>query len=128
MTTLPLKLEDLAPKETSFTLSTQPGKTFTLCRFSLRVRAWASEKHGGAQGLKGIFETQKILEIADIAFFMLKEKEAFASQDDFLDAIVTVGDQVQVVKALLGAVGIGEPELKAIEEHVSKAGALAPNP
>lgn len=119
MDKMPLNLADLVPKETTFSLSTQPNKIYTLCRWSLRVRAWAIEKYGH-NGLKEIFEQQKIDEIADMAFFMLKEKDAFKTKDDFLDAISSVRDQVEIIKALLGAVGIGEPELKEIETVVQQ--------
>jgi hypothetical protein len=125
MQTLPLRLQDLSPKETTFFLSTQPDKTFTLCRWSLRVRAWAMDKYT-PEGLKDIFEKQKIVEIADMAFFMLKEEGAFISQDDFLDAICTIQDQINLITALLGAVGIGEPEIEKINAAFEKA--KTPNP
>lgn len=126
MDKMPLNLMDLVPKETEFTLSSDPAKKITLCRWSLRVRAWAIAKYT-SQGLKEIFEQHKIDEIADMAFFMLKDKELFKSKDDFLDAIVTIQDQVDLIKALLGAVGIGEPEFKKIDEAMAKAGG-APGP
>jgi len=119
MKAMPLNLADLVPKETTFTLSTQPDKTFTLCRWSLRVRAWAIEKHG-SEGLKDIFENQKIDEIADMAFFMLKDKTEFKTKDEFLDSVSSVQDQVNVIKALLGAVGIGEPEMQKIQKEIDK--------
>jgi len=113
MKKFPLDLNSLAPKEMTFTLSGAPNTTLTLCRFSLRVRSWAFEKYG-PEKLKLIFERVQILEIAELAYFMLKEKDVIKSQNDFLDAIVTVPDQINLVKALLGAVGIGEPEIEQI--------------
>jgi hypothetical protein len=119
---IPFKLEDLVPKETSFTLSTAPGKTFTLCRWSLRVRVWAKEKYGSDQ-LKTIFEELRIDEIADMTFFMLKDKEQFpGGKDEFLDLVTTTQDQINVVTALLGAVGIGEPEIKKIKDSMAPKG------
>jgi len=117
MEQIPLNLMDLVPKETTFILSTHPDKSFTLCRWSLRVRAWATAKYT-PEGLKEIFEKQKIEEIADLAFFMLKDKEIFKTKDEFLDAISTIQDQINVIMALLGAVGIGEPEVKKIIKAV----------
>lgn len=55
-----------------------------------------------------------------MAFFMLKEKDAFKTKDDFLDAICSMQDQLNVIMALLGAVGIGEPEMKKIQEAADK--------
>jgi hypothetical protein len=115
METIPLKLQDLVPKESNFSLSTIPGKTFTLCRWSLRVRAWALEKYT-PMGLKNIFEQQKIIEIAEMAFFMLKEKDVFPSQDAFFDSVVTIQDQINLITAVVGTVGIGEPEIKKLNE------------
>jgi hypothetical protein len=118
MSQFPINLEDLVPVETNFTLDTLPGQTFTLCRWSLRVRAWAVAKYT-SPGLKLIFEQQRIDEIAELTYFMLKDKAAFGdSKDKFLDSVVSIGDQVRIIKALLGAVGIGEPEIKKITDSI----------
>ncbi len=119
MSFIPLKIQDLVPKETTFQLSTAPGVTFTLCRWSLRVRAWALTKYTSEE-LKEIFENKNILHIADLAFFMLKEKELFNNDKDlFLDAVTTISDQVSLMGALLGAVGIGEPEVKKLSDALN---------
>jgi len=119
MNNTPLNLLDLVPRESTFTLAALPDKTFTLCKWSLRIRAWAKSKYT-SEGLKNIFEKQQIEEIAEMAYFMLKEKDDFKSLDDFFDAICSVQDQVNVIMALLGAVGIGEPEIKAIDDSLRK--------
>ena len=133
METLPISLEDLVPKESTFTLSTLPGKSFTLCRWSLRVRAWAIARYT-SEGLKEIFDKQKIDEIAQMTWFMLKEKDAFPAGLDgeggFLDNISSPRDQIGIITALLGSVGIGEPEIKKINDLVksSKADPKDPKP
>ncbi len=129
METLPLNLFDLVPKETAFTLSTTGEKKFTLCKWTLRVRAWAVTTYGSA-GLKELFEKQDIQKIADVAFFMLKEKDDFGGntpegRDNFLDAISTLPDQLSVINALLGAVGIGEPERKKVSDAMDDTNSLA---
>lgn len=119
----PFSLSDLIPKETEFELSPHPGRKFVLCRWTLRVRAWAVEKYG-PEKLKQIFEQQMIGEIAELAWFMLKDqdKQFFKnSKDEFLDGISSVQDQVNIIMALLGAVGIGEPELDKIKESQKKS-------
>lgn len=128
MKTMPLQLTDLVPKETKFKLSDYPDKDFSLCRWSLRVRAWATDRYT-SQGLKTIFETQQINEIADLAYFMLIDKDFFTTKDNFLDAIITIQDQINIIKALLGAVGIGEPELEKLSASVEidKKEAQSPN-
>lgn len=118
MDPVPFDLFDLVPTEATFELSERPGQVYTLCKWSLRVRTWAEQKYSSA-GLKTIFETQQLPQIADMAFFMLKEKAAFKTKDDFLDAIVTIKDQITVIKALLTSVGIGEPEIKKITEDLN---------
>lgn len=120
MNKFPINLEDLVPRETEFELSTQPGQKIKLCRWSLRVRSWAVNKYT-SQGLKLIFEEQKIDEIAELTWFMLKDddKKLFpGGLNDFLDNVVTIKDQIAIITALLGAVGIGEPEIKKITAAV----------
>lgn len=116
----PLNLADLVPTEAVFYLSDNPEKPITLCRWSLRVRSWATAKYT-PEGLKEIFEKQKIEEIADMAFFMLKDKTQFPNKEAFLDAIVTITDQINIIKALLKTVGIGEPEVEKIIKSVNQA-------
>jgi hypothetical protein len=119
MKSMPLNLQDLTPKETTFVLSDFPNEKFTLCRFTLRVRAWVLERYTSKE-LQGIFEDQKINDIALISYFMLKEKEKFPTLDSFLDAIVTIQDQISVMKALLGSIGIGEPEIQQINKSIAE--------
>ncbi len=119
MKALPLKLTDLVPKETKFKLSKYPDREFTICHWSLRVRQWAMDKYT-AKGIKEVFEKQQINEIADIAYFMLIEKDVFKTRDEFLDKIVTIEDQINMIKALLGAVGIGEPEIEKLNLEIEK--------
>lgn len=113
MSKLPLNINDLAPQEATFELSNLEGKKFTLGRWSLKTRAWAFDTYG-PEKLKEIFEKQQILDLAAIAYYMLKEKDQFKSKDEFLDAVVTTQDILVVTKAILKTVGIGEPEIKKI--------------
>lgn len=125
MQNIPLKLQDLAPKESKFKLGDFPDKEFTLCRWSLRVKAWVLERYTSEE-INQIFSTQKINDIALIAHYMLKEKDQFLDDkgaptlEAFLDCIVTVQDQVNVIKALLATVGIGEPEIEKINAAILK--------
>lgn len=119
MKNMPLSLQDLKPKMTTFQLEDFPTEKFTLCRFTLRVRAWVLERYTSKE-LQGIFEDQKINDIALISYFMLKEKEKFPTLDSFLDSIVTIQDQISVMKALLGSIGIGEPEIEQINKSITE--------
>lgn len=120
MKTLPLNLADLSPQEATLELASLPGTKLTLCKWSLRVRVWAITKYG-ENGLKEILSKQMISEIADLAYFMLKEKNLFADQDAFLDAVCSVQDQINVIKALLKTIGIGEPEIEKIGATLPQA-------
>jgi hypothetical protein len=123
MEELPFNLMDLAPKETTFTVS-GCDKPLTLCKWSLRVRQWAKDKYG-AEKLKAIFEMQDIDEIADIAWFMLKDdcKDIFkGDKANFLDAISSMRDNLSLIKALLAAIGIGEPEIEQINQALKDSG------
>lgn len=120
---MPLNIEDLVPKETTFTLGRgDTARSLILAPWSLRVRSWAQKKYGPAE-LKNIFEKQKIEEIAEIAFFMLKEPKPFETLDAFMDAVQSPRDQLNLIKGLLGAVGIGEPEMEKITKAVEDEGA-----
>lgn len=117
MKNFPLNLDDLVPREVTFYLSDNPTRPVTLCKWSLRVRAWATSTYT-SKGLEEIFSKQKIEEIAEMAFFMVKDKTLFETKDAFFDSIVTVRDQINVIKALLTTVGIGEPEIEKITKAV----------
>jgi len=131
MSKFPLDLNSLAPREVTFSLSGLPDRQLTLSKWTLRVRAWAFDKYG-AEKLKDIFENHRIVEISEIAFFMIKEKNLFKSVEDFQEMVVTTADHLTLTKALLGSVGIGEPEIEKINADIEKkAQALAkssPNP
>ena len=130
MTNFALDVDDLIPQETQFELASVKDRKFTICRWSLRVRTWATKKYG-PERLREIFEKQIIEEIASIAWFMLKpEDKAFFdnSEENFLDNICSVRDQLAVGMSLLGAVGIGEPQLEKINEALKKKNVEPPPP
>ena len=121
MNILPLSLNDLNPTEAVFTLSTMPGTPLTLRPWSLYVRAWAQNKYTNA-GLQTIFSKQMMVEIAEIAFFLLRDKSPFKDENDFLDKVLTIQDQINLIKAVLQTVGIGEPEIEKISQSLPKKG------
>ncbi len=123
----PLNLEDLQPQETSFELSTMPGQKFTLCRWSLRVRAWAFSKWKAAE-LDSILREQKVVQIAELAYFMLKDKTKFPALDDFLDAIVSPRDHLALITAFLGTIGLGEPAIEELRKEMHPAPKAEPKP
>jgi hypothetical protein len=115
----PLNILDLVPTEAKFKLGTRPDEEFTLCRWSLRVRAWAVGRWGH-EGLKDVFQKQMIQEIAGLAWFMLLEKEKFEGIDGFLDCISSTQDSINVIQAINKTVGIGEPEVKQMMAFAEK--------
>lgn len=118
MKVLPIDITGLIPAEAKFQMSTHGDREFTLCKWTLRVRSWATTKYG-PERLKVIFEHQDIGEIAEIAWFMLKDddKKFFNnSKDTFLDGVSSVQDQINLIKALMATVGIGEPEFEKVKE------------
>lgn len=125
MTQSPLNLADLSPRDAKFKLSDFPDKEFTLSRWSLRVRAWVADKYSQKQ-LQEIFENKNITAASVIVYYMLKEKDSFinekgmATLEAFQDRIVTIQDQINMMKALLEAIGIGEPEIKKISDSLPK--------
>jgi hypothetical protein len=123
-----LSLEDLSPQSAEFTLSGAPDKNkkYLLCRWSLRVKAWAISKYTH-QGLEKIFGEKKIEDIAVIAYFMLQNKEDFPTLESFLDSIVGPMDELSIMLALLKTIGIGEPQLERITKSMDEASAASPN-
>lgn len=63
-----------------------------------------------------------MVEIAEIAFFLLRDKSPFKDENDFLDKILTIQDQINLIKAVLQTVGIGEPEIEKISASLPKKG------
>ncbi len=58
-----------------------------------------------------------------MVYFMLKDKTPYPTLDSFLDAVVTVQDQVAIIKALLQTIGLGEPEIDQISKAMKIDGA-----
>jgi hypothetical protein len=121
----PLQLTDLVPQNATFSLSEVLGADakpapLTLRRWSLRTREHAVKKYT-ARGLKLAFEKLEIGTLADLAFFMLDDesKKHFADVDAFLDKVVTMTDQIELIKAMAKTVGVGEPELKKISDALN---------
>lgn len=129
MKSTPLSLDDLVPQETTFKLSTMPDKELGLRRWSLRARKWAIEKYGAAE-LQRIFQEKQVEKIAALAYFLLRDEDQklFKTEDDFLDAISTINDQIELIKAILRTIGIGEPQIEKINElEKLAAGSADPN-
>lgn len=124
---MPLQLTDLVPQNASFTLSTMPDNAdearveIHTRRWSILVRKWAIEKFG-AKVVQNAFSTLEINIISEIAFKMLSDesKKLFKDQDDFLDKIVTIQDQLNLMTAISKNFGIGEPEMKKFMDAFKK--------
>lgn len=123
MKSTPLNLDDLVPQETAFKLSTLPGREIHLRRWSLRARKWAVDKYG-AEELQQIFNNRQVEKIAALAYFLLRDddQKSFPTEDDFLDAVATIPDQIELIKAVLRTIGIGEPQIEKINELEKLAG------
>lgn len=121
-----LKLNDLKPQEAEFTLSTKPESKLTLKRFSLAQRIWVTNRFG-SDNIKGIFEDQRISDMAEIAYHLIKEKDAFPNFEAFCEAVVTVEDQLALTKALLKTIGIDDAMFKKIAAEEEKKDAQNPN-
>lgn len=120
-----LSLEDICPAETNFHLDNFPNHVFTLSKWNLKVRSWAMKKYGPAE-LAQIFEKQKIEQIVDIAFFMLKDKSLLTNLDVFMENVCSPKDHLSIIVALLGAVGIGEAKLEEIKKAMGAAPMQSP--
>lgn len=105
-----LTLDDLVPSESTFILSTKPGKVFTLRKFSLREQIWAKKHFGNEWHL--MFQPTDIERIAELSHHLLKDASEFPTFLDFAESIVTVEDKLQVIKGMLGTIGISQPVIE----------------
>lgn len=117
-----LKLEDLQPREATFSLSEHPDKPFVLKKLSLATQVWLRDRFG-ADKIKGIFENQSLPEISEIAFHLLKDKTVTPTLESLQEAVVTQADRIALIKALLQTVGISQPVLDKLNEEDSRPNA-----
>lgn len=122
-----LNLMDLVPRKADFKLSKFEGKTFHLEAWSLYYRTIFTNKYG-AEKLGLVFRDQRIVEIGEMAYEMLEEKEQFPELKDFLKAVESMEDQVGLIKALLATVGMGEPEIQKVAAEAKRRGYNIPDP
>lgn len=128
-----LKLEDIVPRPSSFTLSN--GKVYHLRAVTLGDEVWMAQEFGGEK-LRAIFDRGEMLPICRIVFRLLSEED----KAEFAKQTVTImneeGDSMQetlggyrllytrisgfsekqaVLTALLETLGISRPTLEKIE-------------
>lgn len=121
---MPLQLTDLVPQNATFFLKEivdEDGPiALGLRRWSLLVRKWVIDKYT-AKGVRMAFERLEISVIADVTYYLLDERSKllFKNQDDFLDKIVTVQDQINIISAVVKTMGIGEVELKKFSDAMA---------
>lgn len=108
-----LDLNDLKPEESTFELSGFPGKVLTLKKFSLNAQIWCHEKFG-KDAIKGIFENQRLPEISELVFYLLKEKEVVSSLDVLREAVYTAKDREALLMSLLKTIGISQPVIQKL--------------
>ena len=118
-----LTLDDLKPKEATFTLpswnETQP---LTLRKFSLNARIWAKQTIGEKFHVE---LTQQNIEVsAKLAYHLLKEKELFPKEEDFFEAICSPIDQYNMVCAVAETLGVD----KKLMEQIAKSEENPPVP
>lgn len=111
-----LDLNDLCPETAKFQTSARPGESFTLNKVTLRTQVWL-QKRFGKENIQGIFENQSIPDIAEIAYFLLQEKDKIKTLDEFLDLIVTHQDRINLLQAMLTTIGLSQPVIDKIAER-----------
>jgi hypothetical protein len=119
-------LQDLVPEETSFKLHKTGNKQHAICAFSLRVRIWIQKKYSN-EAFKEILEKQKTAEIAELVYFMLKDKTDFPTLDDFYDAIRTPVDTLEIFKCVLHSMGISDDRAAELAKESENPKAKAPS-
>lgn len=113
-----LDLNDLRPVEAEFRLSND--RVYRLKKMSLDVNIWLTRKFKPDE-LSDIFLKQKLPEMSRIAYYMLKDKTDFPSLKSFREAVVTLGDKVALVQAIIESVGISKPLMKKLSAEEVKS-------
>lgn len=114
-----LQLTDLKPQEATFTLEKTGERVHTLKIFSLRDRIWLKERFKTTDEIKAIFESANLGSMAELAFHMLKDKSPFKDFLDFADHVVSIPDQMALMKAVIKTVGIDDEAIKKLTAQVS---------
>jgi hypothetical protein len=120
-----LDLNDLQPKESKIVLSEKPGKTYTLKKFSLAAQIWLRDTYGPDK-IKDIFENQRLGEIAEIAFYLMKDKSEFKTPIEFMECIVTQQDRINLIEALLETIGISQPIIDQLSKEYDEKNVESP--
>lgn len=115
-----LALEDLVPREVSFTLEEVNGKpaSFILSKFSLAARIWVKRELG--PDFSKMFEDRDIERIAKLTYYLLKDKEQFPTEESFFQVIGSIRDQAAIIEALLVTIGIDKPTLEKLRKIAEK--------
>lgn len=106
-------LDDLDPKESQFQLSAFKDITFTLKPFSLRAQIFLKQRFG-EEAIQGMFTHQKMPELSEVIFFLLKDKSVITTLEDLQESILTQKDRVAVMTALFETIGLSQPVLEKL--------------
>jgi len=121
-----LDLTDLKPTEATFVLSKFPEKPMTLKPFSLNAQIWVTERFG-VPAIEGIFKDQRIGDISEIVFFLLKDKSPTPTLESFRESILTKQDKLAMMNALLETIGISQPVMAELTKAASSGNAESLN-
>lgn len=116
-----IKLEDLKPQFAPFTLSTFEGKTFHLKPFSLAAKTWATTKYGSIEKVNDLFKKSDLTALVDLFWYLLKEKEEFGNMTTFLESVLTVNDQVNLLNAVTLSLGVSQAQANELYKGMQEA-------
>lgn len=108
-----LTLDDLKPKEASFTLPDwNPTQILTLKKFSLNARIWAKQTLGEKFHVE--LSNQNLEATAQLAYFLLKEKNIFPTEESFFEAVCSPADQYNLICAVAETLGVDARLMKEL--------------
>lgn len=121
-----IQLKDLRPAEAPFTISGLPGVTLHLKPFSLAAKTWAVTKYGSLEAVNKRFASNQVEHLSELFWYLLKEKDLFGeSMTTFLEAVLTVEDQVNLLNAVTLSLGVSQADAnelyKTAQEFQKKA-------
>lgn len=121
---LPFKLTDLKPQKTRFVISGHRDKTGELIPlyfkpFSLNAEIWMSDRWT-PPAIHMIFEEVKMRELSELAHFLLEDKSDIRTVEEFREMVLGNDDKVELLRALMEAIGISRPLQEKIEKASEK--------
>ena len=88
----------------------------------MRVQIWALKQFGKV-GLEHMISERPVLELTQLAWHVLKQKDLFNNDfDQFTDAVVDFKDRQNLQDAILATIGLSQPVIEGLVQQIEEEG------